>query len=186
MKNFNWDTLVAIHCDTKAKADDFLTQADKHGFNLNGGGCVLGLGRYYYGVYGKETCYDIVASEKIIMFASLSYYKNEGYKIIEWEIDNMKEFTEKDLKVGMLVETKCGRRAIVMPERDYLVASYADGYIEDIDFTNDSFSIVKVWSESSNLNFTDNHRTLLWERKEEEMTLEAVCKELGRNIKIIK
>ena len=116
---------------------------------------------------------------------------------------------KEDLRTGHIVEHKDGVRGIVMldcistnrdwPDNiDIIVCDNGTNtelqkYHSDLSCHNDpGASIVKVYApfnpvhvlSFSNLNA--NHK-LLWEAtKVEELTLEQVCKELGREIKIIK
>ena len=112
----------------------------------------------------------------------------------------MKEFSNGDLKAGMLVELKNGIIGILIPLDDGLEVYDANFEAEaearllsnDIfDTTEISYSIVKVYSLSNSTNssrlFDTHTRQLLWEYEESkrEMTIEEIEAELGYKINIV-
>ena len=81
----------------------------------------------------------------------------------------MNNFTKKDLKNGMYVETRMGNRYILIDDkmlRDegflYLHAYNEDLTIKDRDA--EEFDIVKVFNTDTRINF-ENDTNLIWERK---------------------
>lgn len=110
----------------------------------------------------------------------------------------MKEFSNEDLKAGMLVELKNGIIGILIPLDDRLEVYNANFEAEakarllstDIfDTIKISYSIVRVYSLSNSIRrlFDTQTRQLLWEYKEavKEMTIEEVEAELGYKVKIV-
>ena len=109
----------------------------------------------------------------------------------------MKEFSNEDLKAGMLVELKNGIIGILIPLDDRLevynanfeAAPDAKLLSSDISDSIDiAFSIVKVYSLSNSIRLFDTQtRQLLWEYEEpkKEMTIEEIEAELGYKIKIV-
>ena len=117
----------------------------------------------------------------------------------------MKEFSNEDLKAGMLVELKNGIIGILIPLDDRLEVYNANFEAEaeasllsnDIfDTIKISYSIVKVYSLSNSVRrlFDTQTRQLLWEYeepkkemtiKEKEMTIKDIEAELGYKIKIV-
>lgn len=120
---------------------------------------------------------------------------------------------KQDLKTGTIVETRCGERATVLIDNvntiDAIVfntSNWTDlsDFSEDLQWHKEdknrtehtlSVDIMKVYKPSTpagsiGQGYKDNYSntlTLLWERAEaEELTLEQICKELGRDIKIVK
>lgn len=108
-------------------------------------------------------------------------------------------FTKKDLKPGDIFVTKS--KGSYMYIGDYMVRSNGWTQIEEYDENlklkyrglrePDSFDIIKVLRPKNNEVLEQNwkYADLIWERKEievEEMTLEEVCKALGKEIKIVK
>lgn len=93
MKNFNWEEFkrgnIAVHCDTEEKAKDFLKKCDKEGIRWNTGEYTHEFTEW--NKHKKETSYSHYI--KGIVIARLDLDKARGYKIIEWEIDTMKELT---------------------------------------------------------------------------------------------
>lgn len=101
----------------------------------------------------------------------------------------------EDLKDGMIVENNAKEKYIVIGERFVKQHGYYNVSGMNRDLTHKdhkSLDIDKVYSatKESTLDGMLNSRGLLliWERKEqvEELTLEQICKELGRDIKIVK
>ncbi|MCI6692527.1 MAG: hypothetical protein MR510_08630 [Clostridium sp.] len=109
MKNFNWEEFkkgnIAVHCNTEEKAKDFLNECDKNDIKWE-------TGEYTHestewNEHKKETSYSHYI--KGVVIARLGLNKALGYKIIEWEIDTMKEltFTEviANIKEGQVWES---------------------------------------------------------------------------------
>lgn len=111
---------------------------------------------------------------------------------------NMKNFSNEDLKAGMLVILKNGIAGILIPVMDEL-----EVYSKDLDAETEAYlysselekgspderyAIVKVYGLSKNYSLFDIFtRNLLWEYKYEpkELTIEEVEKLLGYSIKIV-
>lgn len=93
MKNFNWEAFkkgnIAVHCDTEEKAKDFLKKCDKEGIRWNTGEYTHEFTEW--NKHKKETSYSYFI--KGIVMTRLDLDKEQGLKIIKWEIDTMKELT---------------------------------------------------------------------------------------------
>lgn len=102
--------------------------------------------------------------------------------------------TKKDLRTGMVVETKEGKRYLVLAECEKMVG--IDYYMEyeshtdDLTYYEDRLTIVKVYkptvlSLNSMLEYPGHP---IWERKKEpkEHTLSEIEKLLGYPVKIVK
>ena len=154
-------------------------------------------------VYWDEMAVDDVAT--IITTDQTKRYKEDRYNIdkSKWcYSDDMLElvsFTKADLKDGMVVEYRNGKRRLVF---NYTFTGI-DGYLEFSNYTNNltynyishedprSFDIVKIY-EIKYIGkipdmFSDYNLNLLWERPEEykEMTVEEIEKALGCKIKVV-
>ena len=134
----------------------------------------------------------------------LDYYKNEKYTILEFEdfdwsdFEMKKEFTKADLKNGDVIKRRDDSIEIVLVDTGTLLNEAYGAYnLKDIhdDLTSNigsSRDVIAVrrptkWSDCCFGAFSRNEGTLVYERKEvEEMTLEEVCKALGKEIKIVK
>lgn len=101
MKNFNWEEFkkgnIAVHCDTEEKAKDFLKECDKNDIKWE-------TGEYTHestewNEHKKETSYSHYI--KGVVIARLGLNKALGYKIIEWEIDTMKELKSLEVMVNI-------------------------------------------------------------------------------------
>lgn len=101
--------------------------------------------------------------------------------------------TKKDLRDGMIVETRRFGSYVVMD--DCKVARTIDGFIslddqnDDLTYVDDDFTIDKVYANDTGKysleNMFKNPGKLLWERTTvKEMTLEEIEKELGYKIKL--
>ena len=128
---------------------------------------------------------------------TISYFKKNKYTILEWE-DFMNDiFTKADLKTGDVVNFRNELVGIV--NRDLEMIICVDGF-ESLDSIRSDltharkkqFDIVEVRRPKNKGDCAFNAirckwGTLVYERQEaEEMTLEQVCKLLGKEIKIIK
>ena len=93
MKNFNWEAFkrgdIAVHCDTEEKAKDFLKKCDKEGIRWNTGEYTHEFTEW--NKHKKETSYSYFI--KGIVMTRLDLDKEQGLKIIKWEIEDMKELT---------------------------------------------------------------------------------------------
>lgn len=108
-----------------------------------------------------------------------------------------KEFTKADLKTGDVVRRRCGDVEIVNGELKTLIRKTGgwnnlDAYNNDLTNSMDcDYDIMEVRRPKKKSDccfdaFAYEWGTLVYERKEpEEMTLEQVCKLLGKEIKII-
>ena len=117
------------------------------------------------------------------------YVNNDEVKLINTE--NMKEFTKKDLKTGMIVELATGTRYLLV--NDTLIGATGQmnfsHYNENLIYDGDSiYNINKVYLKEEcywGLGFNRNldtlcHTTLLWERPEIiEMSVEEIAEKLG-------
>ena len=112
----------------------------------------------------------------------------------------MAKFTKKDLKNGDFVVRRDGKIGVVIVDRDLIVLD--DGKWDNIsDYTDELClrsdynasrwcDIMKVFRNTKSFNLVGKDLdTPIFDRKRdevEEMTLEEICKALGKNIKIVK
>lgn len=110
-------------------------------------------------------------------------------------------FTKADLKTGMVVELADGERMIVINDSIVGINGWMPLYKYDENLKESTYhdlDINKVWEQRSFVSFIQMFHTdwldedrfghKLYDRNDpvvEEMTLEQVCEELGRTIKII-
>ena len=112
-----------------------------------------------------------------------------------------KKFTKADLKSGDVVLRRNGVVEIVCRETDSLVSkngfsylsevnedlTYSYGFKPDLDWDIIAVRRPRNPQECQFKAFDKRYGELVYERKEtEEMTLEEVCKALGKEIKIVK
>ena len=143
---------------------------------------------YHYFDYTKNTVYHFNENG----YGSLKYAQDNNYTILEWEDFMNKEFTKADLKDGMVVEYRDGRRAMfldnkLMASSHYTVLSNFTNTLEHVSM--DSVTIVKVYQSKASIlesYFNNQYLTLIWERESvKEMTVAEIEKELGYKVKIV-
>ncbi|MCW6112185.1 hypothetical protein [Clostridium sporogenes] len=86
---FDWEGFknnkFVVLCDTEEKAKDFLKECDKRGLSWSDGKSAENY--IYYKDY--DTCYTYNFNNcEHLQYSSKSFYLDNGYKIIEWEIEN--------------------------------------------------------------------------------------------------
>lgn len=180
-----------MHCKTKEEARAFCQYLDNVGRKWLSGERYKN--KEYWNVYREKTCYSFNND----CYTGIDYYKKENYTIREWS-DFMKEtFTKADLKTGDVVLKRNGEVEIINRELGMLICKSGWNDLKDVreDLTsilNDRYDIIAVRrpEDKGDCNFeVFEHKwgKLVYERKKvEEMTLEQVCKLLGKEIKIIK
>ncbi len=183
----------AMHCKTEEEAKDFCRYLDSIGRHwINGKDYAK---ETYYENYGRESCYNFNCGS----FCSLSYYLNLDYTILEWSDFMNKEFTKADLKNGDVVLRRDGSVEIVCIETGTLISVNGCDALEDVGenladfrFNDSDLDIVAVRRPTKSYHcqfcaFDKKLGDLVYEREEvKEMTLEEVCKALGKKIKIVK
>lgn len=185
MKEFNWaefkdtNNIIAVHCETKEETEDFCKNMHEQGMNWNDG--TTYLGRTKFNSYFDQMCYYGDGE-----YSSLKYAKEKGYKILEWSNYIQKEFTKADLKDGMVIEYKDGRRRLVLNNR--LIGK--DGYYELNKYTEDmkdkessERDIMRVFKidiiTTLDRIFHIDNLELIWERKKtKRMTVEEMRQKL--------
>ena len=180
-----------MHCKTEEEAKDFCAYLDSIGRKWCDG--VSYIIRTNYEVYEENTAYAFNES----CFTDVDWYHERNYTILEWSDFMNKEFTKANLKTGDVIEFRNQTRGIVILEFGTIIMDHGFAKLEDIqedltDVREVDWDIVAVKRphktyESQFDAFELEYGTLVYERKEvEEMTLEEVCKLLGKEIKIIK
>lgn len=145
-----------------------------------------------------------IGEEHIVEFV-MDTYNNDGKKFLILKDSYLRPFLDNcelvrkrgeleatDLKNGDIVEFRNKKRYI--KTKNYFVdietnemigTSYYDNYLFCSAFKDGSHDVMKI------LDMSEVYKNPKWsmereERKVEEMTLEEVCKELGREIKIVR
>ena len=195
MKKFNWEKFldknnkIAVHCKTEEEAKDFCKQMHEHGLKW----CseISYIKDTYFEVYKSRTSYDSKGK-----YAYDDYYEEERYKILEWSDYMKKEFTKADLKDGMVVEYRDGKRRLVLNNFLIGIDGYFDlsNYSENLKDKNSSDrDVVGVFKVNivTNLDyiFRTENLELIWERTEsKKMTTEEMRQKLveltGENIEV--
>ena len=183
-----------MHCKTEEEVKDFCGYLDNIGRKWHGGDSSVEFTEW--NEYEEKTCYDFNDG----YYAPISYYIINNYKILEWSDFMDKKFTKADLKSGDVILRRDGSVEIVCLETGALIRrdgfNILDELTDDLISTfndDDSDDVVAVRRPKQSYHcqfcaFDEGLGELVYERKDEpeEMTLEEVCKALGREIKIVK
>ena len=150
--------------------------------------------------YKNNLCFDL----NYRSYCGEKFYKNSNYTILYFEdfdwsdFKMLKDFTKADLKNGDVVKISDGTIGIICLDTDTIILK--DGFdrvselSDDLKFIQSKrgahITMVRRPYHSFHCQFDAfelNWGELVYERKEvEEMTLEEVCKALGKEIKIVK
>ena len=188
-----------MHCKTEEEAKDFCRYLDSVGRKWCDGTKYWCDGTKYtemtYWNFDKDkTCYDF----NLGVYDSIEYFYNKKYQILEWSDFMDNKFTKADLKSGDVVLSRDGCVGIVCRETGTFIRK--DGFNQIVELTDDLRSIFdddsddivavrrpKQPYECQFCAFDEGFGELVYERKDksEEMTLEEVCKALGKRIKIV-
>lgn len=187
-----------MHCKTEEEAKDFcrvLHEAGRCWKNLLGGNNGIYLGNTHWRSYAHDTCY--VFNEGL--FGGEKYLRDKQYTILEWSDFMNKEFTRDDIKVGDILMTRAGEVQLVIDTTHGIRVTDSNIVFNrcissDLChlYGDESYDIVAIrrFNNPSSISFDafeKNLGRLVYEREETvEMTLEEVCKALGKNVKIVK
>lgn len=86
---------VVVHCDTEEKAKALLKLAKSFGYKWEGGNDLEEISRWEN--CKENTCYRFYDTDVII--SPKKYYKENGYKIVEFELDEPSPMKES-FKIG--------------------------------------------------------------------------------------
>ena len=183
-----------MHCKTEEEAEDFCGYLDSLGRKL----C-------HEKKYTKNTCWQCFTDRTCyafndIEYSSLGYYERHGYTILEWSDFMDNKFTKADLKSGDVILRRDGNVEIVCIETGALIRrdgfNILDELTDDLLSTfndDDSDDIIAVRRPKQPYHcqfcaFDEGLGELVYERGDEpeEMTLDEICKALGKEIKIVK
>ena len=199
MKRFNIDNYkgsYVMHCKTETEAREFCEYLHSIGRRWDSGRSYSK--HNYYELYKNKIAYNFNDGT----VCDVDYYRECDYTILEFsDFDWSREFTKADLKTGDVVLHRDGFTSVVIHELN-LMRGFSnikgdfycfDDFNDDLTGTDDATysDIIEVRrpkraGECQPCAFEENLGTLVYKRKEpEEMTLEQVCKLLGKEIKII-
>ena len=190
----------AMHCKTKEEAESFCLFLYQNGREWHNEDSYLENDRWDR--YERDTVYLFNNGS----FCDVEYAKREGLVILEWSDfmenkESVSEFTLDDLKSGDFVKFEDGSVCCVLfveaKTFKYVAIEYSTGKIQYTTFSyDDSGALVGVYGDIAEIrrptqlgdvdyNIFDNGKGCLLYTREEEMTLDEVCKALGRKIKIV-
>ena len=130
----------------------------------------------------------------------LKYHEKNNYKVVVFnELIQMKK---SDLKLGMVVEYRCGEKALVISVNDEVLFSDSNGFMRLKDYNDDllvidrhndsgKWDIDKIFKVtlgcSIDTMLSGNFLKLLWERqKEVELTMDEIAEKFGIPVKNLK
>lgn len=194
-KKFNlndYKGAYVMHCKTEEEAMDFCRVLHEAGMKWSNGNSYLVDSEWCD--YTDRTCYNFNNNRK----CHIDWYKDCGFIILEWSDFMNNDFTKDDLKNGDVVLRRDGDVEI------YIQGKFIDecgGGASQIFINKDLTSIsatcrdrdiiaVRRPVDISDMSFDAFEKKLgrlVYERDETvEMTIEEVCKALGKNVKIVK
>lgn len=183
-----------MHCKTEEEAKDFCNYLDSLGRKW------CNNKKYteenYWQYYQDETCYDFNDNS----FNAKYFFVGHNYKILEWSDFMDKKFTKADLKSGDVILRRDGSVEIVCLETGALIRRDGFNILDELTddllstFNDDDFDdIIAVRRPKQPYHcqfcaFDEGLGELVYERGDEpeEMTLDEICKALGKEIKIVK
>lgn len=201
---FDWEKFkkekIAVSFENEDEVYDFANEATKNGItNVNY--CVeiwISINEKNHNKIVVFDCIDDTISNGgyILDWGSSNSVYYDNFTIVKWEKQN-EEFYPK-LKEGMIIEIGDKQEPLwyIRRVKEELIATNNKGWFDLKSYDNNlmdktlpKFNIVKIYkSNSHTLNnlFSKENLVLIWERKEEaeEMTLDEICKALGKKIKI--
>lgn len=196
-KTFNFEDYqgdYVMRCMTEEEAKDFCRVMHDAGRKWCDGQSYLD--NTWWDEDRYRTCYNFNANKK----GSIDFYAAHGYHVLYWSDFMDKEFTKDDLRNGDVVLRKDGEVEIFIESQfgNFLMDAYGDGCTDayiNRDLTSNSYftrDVIAVRRPNTLFDmsfdaFEKKLGRLVYERDETvEMTLEEVCKALGKNVKIVK
>lgn len=179
----NYKGKYVMHCKTEEEVRDFCDYMLHCGVDY--------LGSITFEMFDTYTCFNFNNKTS----GHKDYYEKAGYTILEWS-DFTTEFTKADLQNGMVIRYRNGEKRIILNSN--IMGNGCFIPFEQMNdnlthYANNDYDIIKVYRSSGctiNDYLKDHNLTLIWERKEKpepvEMTIEEICKALGKEIKIVK
>lgn len=185
---------TCMHCKTKEEAKDFLSVLHK-------------LGKTWWNniPYTERTCFSAGRGGNGVLYYfhkgtwATFEYRHEDQVILEWsDFMGDKSLTKSDLKTGDVCLYRNNETVIYNASLDMFIThngGWHDGNDVNDDLTskvNTKYDIVAIRRPVRKCDcifdaFVCNFGDLVYERNEpEEMTLEEVCRLLGKEIKIVK
>ena len=181
----------AMHCKTEEEAISFCNYLHSIGkVWIDGDTYVNDNG---WDRYEVDTCYLFNDGQR----RNIDRAVNEGYTILEWSDFMNDMFTKESLKNGDVVKLRNGEVYIVCVETGTLINNRGycnlSSYKSNLTCYNNDYDIVMVRRPTHPYHcqfcaFDNKYGEIVYERKNEpeEMTLEEICKALGKEIKIVK
>ena len=162
---------MIIKCNSKEEAQEFIKEAYKQGFKwVNIDGCEEKTCWRYVCDFNSEIYY-ILEADKIAWSSRYSGNNSIDYSTLKEKIKTM---TKSDLKNGMVVETRLGKRGLVVGENILFDIEFCSLEMYDDDLRNyeigveESYTIDVVYSANSlaikNI-FDDKNLETLWIRE---------------------
>lgn len=178
-----------MHCKTEEEAREFCNYL--HSIGRKWCNDAAYTNQTYYYAHKDNTVYHFNNGT----YGSLNVAIGCDYTILEFsDFDWSKEFTKADLKTGDVVQYRNGNTRIVIREMNIVIGNNVYNtlvdYNEDLThYWDERYDIVAVRRPNEARDcqfraFDESWGDLVYEELEE-MTLEEVCKLLGKRIKII-
>jgi hypothetical protein len=194
----------AMYCKTEKDAYDFCRYLHSVGRKWITNRTYIETQNYHYDKHGTVYYFNEGLCDSYEMYNkhNKNKYILSNFEDFDWSDFTMKkEFTKKDLKNGDVIKRRNGDIEIVCVDTGACIAKNNFNRLSDV---NDDLTVDHIWESDKNWDIVAVRRPkepsdcefrafdldlgeLVYERKEvEEMTLEEVCKALGKEIKIVK
>lgn len=201
-KKFNLDDYkgkYVMHCKTEEEAKDFCSVLHEAGRKWSSGDSYLD--ETYWEHNDPLTSLGFLGKDRYYQFNEGMYSTRErfvsDYEILEWSDFMDKEFTMNDLEEFDIVLMRNGEVRIVVghmyiDRHGYMCGpknQYSNDLTRPFDSHRDIIAVRRpVTLEDMSFDaFEKKLGRLVYEREETvEMTIEEVCKALGKNVKIVK
>lgn len=147
MKNFDWEEFkeggIAVHCIKDEEVEDFLEECKRNNIEVDKSSIKEDREGFHY-----LNCYDFDDEE--LDSSYFDYYSTKNYKIIEWEIDEIKE-EKKVYKIQDLFKDEfVGKDFLeVNLDRIFTVTEYGGcPCVEDLfgKLIEDSYDMIKIFN----------------------------------------
>ena len=186
----NYNGKYAMHCKTPEEAREFCNYMHSLGRRWLNGKSYYNYTFFDY--HGPCTVYHFNNDS----FGHIFHAKNAGFKVLEWSDFTKKEFDKSHLQNGDVIMFRNGQTAIFIKDIDAFVSEGDFIHPNDIkaDLThcaNPQYDIIavrrpKFGAQCRLIAFKCGYGNLVYERKNVvKMTLEEVCKALGKEIEIV-
>ena len=180
---------MVIKCNSEEEAQEFIKEAYKQGFKWINNVCGNGKTCWYTGC---SKIYYYLESNQITWGTKDFDNDSIEYSTLKEKIKTM---TKSDLKNGMVVELRNGKRFLIVNDRGFgedssITLNGFMGYDENLNdiMRYSEFDIIKIYKTEGNTFktlFNNERLSLIWERKKQPKLSEKDKKVIKKGLKIL-